>query len=141
MNGPQRSRGCAPPWGESPTRTSALLTMNCGYRARKRLPAMPSMPARETSPMPGDARWRVVPVEPTPDMYKLGAEATDWRRQNRAQNCYAAMLVAAPNAAEDEALVERLAEKASAAISSAAWRGHAEFRGSSRTRQIGRPQA
>lgn len=59
--------------------------------------------------MPGDARWRVVPVDPTDGQLIDGA--LEVHRGNVVAGAYRAMLSAAPNPAEDEALVERLAKQ------------------------------
>lgn len=45
--------------------------------------------------------WKLVPVEPTPEMVDRGAEEVDWYNHN-ARDCYGAMLAAAPQQARSE---------------------------------------
>jgi hypothetical protein len=62
--------------------------------------------------------WKLVPVDPTDEMTRFGSVQTEiggsWREGStlndaEAATCYTAMLAAAPQASEDEELVERVA--------------------------------
>jgi hypothetical protein len=53
--------------------------------------------------------YRVVPKEPTEAMLEAGMEEYGWPTFGGAGGCYAAMTSAAPSAADDAELVERVA--------------------------------